>query len=178
MGFDYENAKMDILDNGGDPDYLDMNHPDERDSYLKNMGLNPKDYSSASGFSSGQKGEGLFSGIFDGGSDETCFLTTACIRAKDLSDDCDELQTLRYFRDGWLKKQAEGPALTEEYYTIAPGIVQAINRSEDASAVWNRLYEELVLPCVWLIKVGKMEDALFLYKTWTIKLKEQYIPQN
>ena len=52
MGFDYENAKMDILDNGGDPDYLDMNHPDERDSYLKNMGLNPKDYSSASGFSS------------------------------------------------------------------------------------------------------------------------------
>ena len=55
MGFDYENAKMDILDNGGDPDYLDMNHPDERDSYLKNMGLNPKDYSSASGFSSGQR---------------------------------------------------------------------------------------------------------------------------
>ena len=110
--------------------------------------------------------------------DETCFLTTACIRAKDLPDDCDELQTLRYFRDGWLKKQAEGPVLTEEYDIIAPKIVQAINRSEDASAVWTRLYDELVLPCVWLIKVGKMEDALYLYKTWTTKLKEQYIPQN
>ena len=173
MGFDYENAKRDILDNGGDPDYLDRNHAEKRDRYLKNMGLNPKDYG-ASSTSSVNRESGLFDGIFDGQKDETCFLTTACIRAKNLPDDCDELQTIRYFRDGWLKKQAEGPALTEEYYTVAPKIVEAVNQSEDASAVWNRLYEELVLPCVWLIKVGKMEDALYLYKTWFTKLKEQY----
>ena len=115
--------------------------------------------------------------IYDngGGSDEGCFLTTACIRAKALPDDCDELQTLRYFRDGWLKKQEEGPAAIQEYDEIAPKIVQAVDQREDAEAVWNQLYEELILPCVWLIHVGEMQDALLLYKKWTLKLKEQYL---
>ena len=173
MRFDYENAKRDILDNGGDPDYLDMSHADKRDKYLRNMGLNPEDYVSTPSIENTNE-SGYLGGSSGGGEDEGCFLTTACISAKGLPDDCDELQTLRYFRDGWLKKQEEGPALIEEYYAVAPGIVQAINRQKDAGDVWNRIYEELVLPCVWLIHVGKMEDALFLYKTWSMKLKEQY----
>ena len=44
--FDYENAKRDIWENGGDPDYLTHRDPAERDAFLKDMGLNPKDYGS------------------------------------------------------------------------------------------------------------------------------------
>ena len=43
-GFDYENAKRDIFDNGGDPDYLDEWDPKKRDKFLRDMGLNPGDY--------------------------------------------------------------------------------------------------------------------------------------
>ena len=42
--FDYENAKRDIRDAGGDPDYLSHYNEAERDRYLKGMGLNPSDY--------------------------------------------------------------------------------------------------------------------------------------
>lgn len=44
--FDYENAKMDIWENGGDPDYLSHFDPSERDSFMREMDLDPKDYGS------------------------------------------------------------------------------------------------------------------------------------
>ena len=44
--FDYENAKRDIRDAGGDPDYLNHYNPAERDSFMRRMGFNPKDYGS------------------------------------------------------------------------------------------------------------------------------------
>jgi len=44
MSFDYEEAELDVLDNGGDPDYLDHYHPEKRDAYLRNIGLRPESY--------------------------------------------------------------------------------------------------------------------------------------
>lgn len=44
MPFDYENAERDILDAGGDPDYLSYTNPTERDNYLRKMGLRPEEY--------------------------------------------------------------------------------------------------------------------------------------
>ena len=113
--------------------------------------------------------------IPENGSDDDCFFTTACARAKNLPDNCSELQTLRAFRDGWLKKQEEGPSLIEEYYTTAPEIVKAVNQREDADAVWNQLYDEMVIPCLTLIRIGMMKDALTLYRSWTQKLKAEYL---
>ena len=42
--FDYDNAEQDILDAGGDPDYLNYYDEEERDSFLEDMGMNPEDY--------------------------------------------------------------------------------------------------------------------------------------
>ena len=47
-GFDYENARLDILDSGGDPDYLSHTDPEKRDAYLRKMGLRPEDYGGGS----------------------------------------------------------------------------------------------------------------------------------
>lgn len=44
MPFDYENAERDILDAGGDPDYLSYTNPTKRDNYLRKMGLRPEKY--------------------------------------------------------------------------------------------------------------------------------------
>ena len=44
--FDYENAELDILDAGGDPDYLDYNNPAKRDKFMRDMGMDPKKYGS------------------------------------------------------------------------------------------------------------------------------------
>lgn len=42
--------------------------------------------------------------IYKSGNSSGCYLTSACIFAKGLKDDCHELTTLRQFRDQWLAK--------------------------------------------------------------------------
>ena len=57
-----------------------------------------------------------------------CYLTSACVEARGLPDDCMELQTLRDFRDNWLKQQPCGQDEVAEYYATAPRIVDKINK--------------------------------------------------
>ena len=99
-----------------------------------------------------------------------CYLTSACVEAKGLPDDCRELRVLRAFRDGWLKNQPGGLAEVAAYYAAAPGIVKKINGKADAKQVWLHLYETLVCPCVALIQQGKMEEAHELYRAHVMEM--------
>ena len=49
-----------------------------------------------------------------------CYITSACVRARGLPDDCLEMETLRAFRDGYLASQPGGREDIEEYYAKAP----------------------------------------------------------
>lgn len=102
-----------------------------------------------------------------------CYLTTACVVAKGLPDDCMELTTLRNFRDNWLQHQPGGPEEIAEYYAIAPKIIEKINQLPVAQAIWLTLYEDLVLACVHLIKTNHPDTARALYKTVTNKLMKE-----
>lgn len=93
-----------------------------------------------------------------------CYLTSACVEARGLPDDCEELAVLREFRDNWLKNQPGGLEEVAEYYATAPAIVEKINARPDAKAVWNDLYETLVVPCVRLIQAGELERAHKQYR--------------
>ena len=157
-GFDYENAKRDIFDNGGDPDYLDERDPKKRDKFLRDMGLNPKDYG-------GQKRR-------PGGSGEGCFVTSACVKARGLDDDCEELTVLRRFRDGYVKTRQGGAADVQTYYELAPQVVRRIDALDNAPEIWARVYTEMVAPCVRLIRQGKPEAAYRLYKEYTLRLAD------
>lgn len=103
-----------------------------------------------------------------------CYLTSACTAARGLPDDCHELQILRRFRDEWLKKQPDGVLLIAQYYEIAPKIVAAIDAREDRPEVYKGIYEELVLPCVKMIKDKNFQIALELYQKYTLRLEEKY----
>ena len=54
-----------------------------------------------------------------------CFITTATLKSTKGVDDGYELTTFRSFRDGWLKQNY--PHLIDEYYLIAPQIVDNID---------------------------------------------------
>lgn len=105
----------------------------------------------------------------------SCFLTSACVDAKGLADDCRELTVLREFRDGWLRAQPGGEEEVAEYYRIAPSIVEKIKARDDAMDIFEVIYNELVQPCVELIGSGKNEDAYELYKKMTQNLAVQYL---
>ena len=72
-----------------------------------------------------------------------CFITTACVEAAGLPDNCTELETMRYFRDGYLAKCDEGKRMIEEYYEIAPRIVEKIKREENSDEVFSDIFTEI-----------------------------------
>lgn len=103
-----------------------------------------------------------------------CFLTSACIEAMGLPDDCDELTTLRQFRDGWLKNQPFGQEAIWQYYAIAPQIVNAVRTATDSKQVYRGIYDHMIMPCVQLIRAQKMNQAYETYRQYTAALAKQY----
>lgn len=107
--------------------------------------------------------------------DSRCYLTTACIRAKGLPDDCFELTTLRSFRDTYLMTTEAGKRDICYYYQIAPHIVAAIEEKADALPIWEQLYDRLIIPCVKMIVAGSYEEAYRLYKKVSIHLEKDFL---
>ena len=165
--FIYGKAEADLYESGAI-------HPDEIyeyrsekgfDDFMRENGLDPEKYKTDD--SSGSSGSPNV--------DEGCFLTTACVISKGLPDDCDELQTLRAYRDGYLSGRPGGREDIAHYYDIAPKIVNAVNRTTYPSRVWEDLYNELVLPCVRYIKDGHNDEAYGLYRKITLRLENEYL---
>ncbi|MBO4359654.1 MAG: hypothetical protein J5822_02130 [Eubacteriaceae bacterium] len=108
------------------------------------------------------------------GSDEGCFLTSACVNARNLPDDCYELTVLRNFRDSYVRQLPGGEKETRHYYRTAPEIVRHIDSSDDASSRWESIYSELILPCVEDIGSGRFEQAYLRYRQYVLSLEEAF----
>lgn len=104
-----------------------------------------------------------------------CFITTACIEAKGLPENCPELNTLKAFRDEYVKNLPFGEQAIHEYYEIAPQIIALINRTENPKKVYLYLYDHLVLKFVELIQSGKNEEAFKNYIRIVNELKRNYL---
>lgn len=110
---------------------------------------------------------------YKSGGGSGCFLTSACVDFMGKADDCEELTVLRSFRDTYLKSTQEGRALVEEYYSVAPLIVEKINSSDKKEKYYEYIYE-VVEKCVKLIGIGEKERALNEYKFMTLNLKKEF----
>jgi hypothetical protein len=104
-----------------------------------------------------------------------CFITTACVRAAGLPDDCEELTALRWFRDVILLGFEAGRALGALYYQVSPGIVAAIAASPLEEEIYRRLFG-VIRTCVAAIKRCDFVKALHLY-VGAVLLLMQLFPQ-
>lgn len=93
-----------------------------------------------------------------------CFLTSACVGYLGLPDDCYELTMLRSFRDNVLKKTMDGKTLVEEYYQIAPALVDKIDASVCKDEIYKNIYNQITR-CIDAINSGKNDLAIQLYKS-------------
>jgi hypothetical protein len=104
-----------------------------------------------------------------------CFLTTACVEARDLPDDCYELRTLRDFRDNYVEDLPGGKRIIEEYYEIAPRIIKEIEKTVHSAEIFEELYEDLVRKSVRLIDFGYYKEAFENYRSTVKELKDKYL---
>lgn len=112
-------------------------------------------------------------------SSSACFLTTVCCEYKGLPDDCEELETMRSFRDLYLSKTEQGKQLIKFYYDRAPYIVEKINSSPLKDKICQYIYNQIV-SCIKLQKEGKnvetaMKYGLMMYTIDLICLGEKNI---
>lgn len=111
----------------------------------------------------------------NGGSSDGCFLTSACVTAKGLPDDCYELTILRKFRDEYLAKQECGKCEIAHYYHVAPYIVERIKADQRSAQILESIYEELVIPCVKYIEQKQLSEAHQLYRNYVMMLEKSYV---
>ncbi len=101
------------------------------------------------------------------------FICTACMRAKGLSRNCEELQTLRSFRSEYAMRTSEGRNLIRQYAIVGPLMVQKIENSANREEIYAAVYKTLVLPAIDLIRAGRKETAMHFYKEYMKGLKEK-----
>lgn len=102
-----------------------------------------------------------------------CFLTSACTEYLGKPDDCEELTKLRAFRDNYMKSTEYGKKLVEEYYRVAPEIVDKINALDNKNKYYSEIYQTILL-CLEEIDCCKNDEALNLYKQMVDKFKKQF----
>lgn len=109
--------------------------------------------------------------------DSRCYITSACMAAKNLPDNCYELELLRHFRDTWLSSTENGKELIEKYYSMAPQIVASISEKASSKDIYERIYNEMISPCVKFIEEKHYEKARDLYEKESCRLYELFVVQ-
>ena len=104
---------------------------------------------------------------------QACYISTACITAFGKTDDCNELNLLRKFRDTYVK--IYHPNDVEKYYAQAPKIVNFINNQRNKIEIYSELWYDKILPCINLIETNQFETAYNLYKSTALDLQNKYI---
>ena len=99
-----------------------------------------------------------------GGGAGGCFLTTAAVEHMGHNDNGQLLNTLRDFRDTYMRKNKEASKDVAWYYENAPKIVKALDEHPDAKKIYRKMYNRFIMPSYLAIKMGKDEVAYGLYK--------------
>jgi hypothetical protein len=120
-------------------------------------GVGPSSASDSPGSTSDGGGGG-------GGGAGGCFLTTAAVSHMNQKDNGKVLNTLREFRDTYMRKNKESSKDIAWYYENAPRIVAALDKRDDADKVYKKMYRDFIKPAYTAIQKGDNKYAYEIYK--------------
>ncbi len=120
-------------------------------------------------------GCGTFDEIKSGFKTKLCYITTAVCESLGKEDDCYELKMLRDYRDNYLAMQAGGKELIEQYYDIAPTIVNRINKCDDAKDIYRNIYVTYLSPCISTIEKEDNKTCKTIYINMMEQLQKKYL---
>lgn len=105
-----------------------------------------------------------------------CYITTACevVLADKFKDDGVELETLRKHRDRIKESSVDFRQVITEYYQYAPKIVDFIEIDPKREEIYQRVYDEIILPTNALLNQGADDEAIDLYYSGFRTLREMY----
>lgn len=109
-------------------------------------------------------------GVFSGG----CFITTAVCEWKGMADDCEILQKLRAFRDGYMSSNPKFSSFVAQYYAEAPGIVTAVRHMgmKKQKMIWAEVFSRIE-DAIKAIDHGYEFGAFCIYRDMFNWLKDE-----
>lgn len=108
------------------------------------------------------------------GSSGGCFLTTATCRVMGFADDCDVLETYRWYRDNVLTKENDGLDIISQYYKVAPVIVQHIDALPESHSMYRNMWENYLEPGYKMVLKKDFIKAKELYISLVTMLMEHF----
>lgn len=118
---------------------------------------------------------GTFKEINAGFKRKLCYVTTAVCLSLGKDENCREISLLKHYRDTFLIAESDGKKLIDEYYDIAPTIVNRINKCADAKETYKMIYKNYISPCIDLIDENRLLDCKELYIRMMQSLKQNYL---
>ena len=114
----------------------------------------------------------IMSRIFTGG----CYITTAVVLHKGLSDSSKEMTALRLFRDKYLSDSQDINLREDlkEYYVLGQIIVNWVNSREDSNEIWDYI-SLYIFDVISLINNSKYDEAYHLFKKKTLSIKKDVL---
>lgn len=103
-----------------------------------------------------------------------CWITSATLAARGLPDTCQELCTLRKYRDTYVKQLPQGRTVLDAYYATAPDLVAAIDASWCRRRIYRRIFDALIVPSCQDIAAGRNERAYRRYERMTNALMRHF----
>lgn len=103
-----------------------------------------------------------------------CYITTAVCQILGYEDNCEYLNTLRNFRDNFMKKEVDCFTMLEEYKIIGPQIVKELTMDKHRDIKAHQILTKYIIPAVADIKNGKYDEAILQYVIMTNSLINNY----
>ncbi len=103
-----------------------------------------------------------------------CYLTTAMCYILGEKDDCETLETLRGFRDNYMKKHEKYLPLLEDYNTVGPIIAEKIYNDKNCFWVATTMKNNFINVALDAIKDKEYDSAINIYENMTYFLMDFY----
>lgn len=103
-----------------------------------------------------------------------CYLTTCMCEVLGFEDHCNTLDSLRSFRDDYMKNDPECLPLLEDYDVVGPLICDRINSDDNKFRTAHVMLLEYVVPAIGFINNNDYDSAIEIYKNMTTDLMDYY----
>ena len=103
-----------------------------------------------------------------------CYLTTAMCKVLNKDDDCEELETLRRYRDSYMKQDERFDPVLEDYDKIGPVISNKIMNDPNKDEIASIMKDYYIARAIDHINNGENLDAYNVYLEMTLALMDNY----
>lgn len=103
-----------------------------------------------------------------------CYITTMVVDILGYEDNCDLLQTLRSWRENFLRVNVEYLPILVQYDIVGPLISRYILKEQNNRLQCQRIVDYFLIPCVDEIKRGNNVEAVEIYLNMVNHLNDTY----